>query len=123
MVAQNFRRIAVGGMVDVVVAIRAEISQSAAASGSERRAANRNTWYAAKDIRKGKAAAEGSLDVRRLRKILGTNHVAEDGAVGVPVSAVDHELGSRSVSCGDIVLVPRRVSGGCGDSVDDCIGE
>src|SRR6266478_2373334 len=101
MVAQNFRRIAVDGMVDVVVAIRAEIAQSAAASGSEGRAAHRNTWYATKHIREGKAGAEGSLDVRRLRKILGTNYVAEDGTVGVAVSAVDHQLGSRSVSGGD----------------------
>ncbi len=82
---KDFRHIAVSGVIDVVIAVRAEVGDSCTA----RRRAESNSWDAAQKIRERKRAAKRGLDVRRLRKILGADYAAENGAVGITVAGLD----------------------------------
>ena len=58
-----------------------------------------------------------------MREVLSASHAAKNGAIGVAITSVNHQVGTKSESRSNVVLMPGRLRGCRGDSIDRHAGK
>src|ERR1700674_2815838 len=121
--AQYLSYVSVGCVIRVVIVVRTKIGDAIAAGARESRASERDSRHSAQKILEWQGAGQRGFDVGRLREILKAGYMADDGAVGIAITAIDQKLCAGCKGGGDVVLVPRRARSSSGDSIEILVGE
>ncbi len=110
--ADHSGHVSVNRVVHVVVVVGTEGGNT----GAQPR--ERYRWHAAQQVRKRQGVSDRLLYIGRLRVVFGADDVAQDRAVGMPVTGFDDQLGCRGVGGRDVVLVPRGLRRGRCNPID-----
>src|SRR5215475_9009063 len=111
VLSKNFRDVAIGRVVDVVIAVGTKRAYRSTRGVGEISTGQRKRGNAAQDVSKRQRTANSCLDVGRLREVLGTSNFAENRTIGIAISGINDEARRRNIGAGDIVLMARGVCG------------